>query len=70
MMITELETLYRRLDDMRMSAAERELAKARLAQGDAIARFFLAGASAVSRLMRAGSASARHSSDLNARASS
>jgi hypothetical protein len=67
MTITELETLYRRLDETRMSAADRELAKARLAQADALAGFFLALGAGVTRLMRAGSAPAPRSSGLNAR---
>jgi hypothetical protein len=70
MTITELETLFRRVDEIRMSAAERELAKARLAQGDAVARFFLSVATGLRRLMRAGSAPARRNSGLNARVSS
>jgi len=65
-MITELETLYRRLDEMRMSAADRELAKARLAQADALAQFVLAAVAALRRLTRVRSAQAPRSPDLQA----
>jgi len=68
MTITELEVLYRRLDEVRMTAADRELAKARLAQADAVAGFFLAVAAGFRRLMRAGTAPARRNSGLSARA--
>ncbi|MDH4096417.1 MAG: hypothetical protein OEV81_16710 [Betaproteobacteria bacterium] len=37
MTITELETFYLRLDAMRMTPADRELAKARLDQAEAFA---------------------------------
>ena len=36
-MISEVESLYARLDKLRMTPADRELAKARLAQAEAFA---------------------------------
>jgi hypothetical protein len=50
MTITELETFYLRLDRMRMTPAERELAKAHLAQAEAFAGVLHAGLSWLRRL--------------------
>lgn len=53
MTITELEAFYLRLDKMRMTAADRELAKARLAQADALAKGMLGAAGLLKRLFSA-----------------
>ena len=47
---SELEFLYSRLDEVRMSERERMRAKAHLARAEAVADFLVAGAQAVSRL--------------------
>lgn len=52
-MITELEVLYKRLDEMNMTPADRELAKARLAQADAIAGAFQGALAGFARLIGA-----------------
>jgi hypothetical protein len=70
MMITEVETLYDRLDRMRMSPADRHLAKASLEQAEAFAEFLHRALHALTRLSRGRSAQAPHSPDLGARASS
>lgn len=62
-MLTELETLYTRLDKLRMTPAERELAKARLAQAEAFAAALAGAVSALGRLAshRGHSRGTRHS---------
>lgn len=57
-MITELEALYKRLDEMHMTPADRELAKARLAQAEALARAFEGALAKFARLIGAHSARA------------
>ena len=57
-MITELETLYKRLDEMSMTPADRALAKARLAQADALAATFQRALAGLARLIGAQSARA------------
>jgi hypothetical protein len=49
-MTTEIEALFARLEKMRMTPADRELAKARLAQADAFAAALLASLSWLRRL--------------------
>lgn len=49
--MNDLNTLYSRLDEIRMTSAERQLAKASLAQGDALAALLLAAAALVVRLV-------------------
>ncbi len=56
-MITELEVLYKRLDEMTMTPYDRELAKARLAQADALAGVLQRALSGLAR--RFGAQSAR-----------
>lgn len=51
MTITELETLYARLDAMRMTPAERALARARLEQAEAFAAAMHHAATAVRKLL-------------------
>ncbi len=53
-MITEVETLYSRLDKLRMTPADRELAKARLAQAEAFAAGLHAVMERLRRLVRGG----------------
>lgn len=50
MTLSELETLYSRLDSVRMSPAEHALARARLEQAEAFASALHAAARAVKRL--------------------
>lgn len=45
-----LTTFYARLDALPMSRAERDLAKARLAQGDALGEFLVAAIALIQRL--------------------
>jgi hypothetical protein len=52
-MTTEIEALFAHLDKMRMTPAERDLAKARLAQADALAAALLAAVAAVKKLFPA-----------------
>jgi len=70
MMITEVETLYDRLDRTRMAPADRHLARARLAQAEAFADFLHKAVAAMARLMQGQSAQAPRRPDLGARASS
>ena len=49
---SEMEFLYRRLDEVRMSELDRMRAKAQLARTEAVADFLAAGGKAVSRLVR------------------
>jgi hypothetical protein len=51
-MITEIETLYARLDKMRLTTADRHLAKARLAQAEALADLLHRALASVARLTR------------------
>lgn len=67
-MISELETLFKRLDEMRMSPAERNLAKARLMQAEAIAHGLQAALKALGRLIPGRSAPAPRSLGLHAQA--
>lgn len=48
--MNNLSTLYARLDEIPMAAAERQLAKARLAQADALGAFLVGLAGLVRRL--------------------
>lgn len=50
MTTTELEAFYDRLDKIRMTPADRELAKARLAQAEAFAAALHAAVAAVRKL--------------------
>ena len=50
-MITEIETLYTRLDKLPMTPADRELAKARLEQAEAFAEGLHALLAALGRLL-------------------
>jgi len=54
-MISEVETLYSRLEKLRMTSADRELAKARLAQAEAFAAGLHAIVSQLSRRVRGAS---------------
>lgn len=56
-----LETLYARLDEIRMSSAERQAARSALAQADALADFLLAAQALVKRLAGARPGSRRYS---------
>jgi hypothetical protein len=67
-MISELETLFKRLDEMRMTPAERNLAKARLMQADAIANGLHAAFRNLARLIPGRSAPAPRSLGLHAQA--
>ena len=66
-MITELETLYKRLDEMTMTPADRELAKAHLAQAEALAATFQRALAGLARLIGAHSARAPRTLGLAAR---
>lgn len=48
--MNNLSTLYARLDEIPMATAERQLAKARLAQADALGAFLVGVAGLVQRL--------------------
>ncbi len=50
-MISELEALYISVDKIRMSEADRHMAKVRLAQADAFAGLLLGGVDLVKRLL-------------------
>ena len=65
-MTSELEALYARLDQMRMTEADRHMAKVHLARAEALAEM----CAAVARFIRGRSARALRSSGLAARASS
>lgn len=65
-MTSELEALYQRLDQMRMTEADRHLAKIHLAQAEALVDLCAAAV----RVIRGRSAQAPRSSGLAARASS
>jgi len=52
-MITELDVLYKRIDEMSMTPADRELAKARLAQAEALAAAFEGALTKLARLIGA-----------------
>jgi hypothetical protein len=66
-MITELEALYKRLDEMRMTPADRELAKARLAQAEAFVAAFEGALARLARLIGAYNARAPRTLGLAAR---
>lgn len=66
-MISELEALYKRLDEMQMTEADRHAAKASLAQAEALASFL---AALTRRLGGARSAPAPRSSGRPVQASS
>jgi len=53
-MISEVESLYTRLDKLRMTPADRELAKARLAQAEAFAALLHAALERLGRVVRGG----------------
>jgi hypothetical protein len=65
-MMSELEVLYRRLDEMRMTQADRHMAKASLAQAEALAELRARAA----RFIRGRSVPAPRSSGRPAQASS
>ena len=65
-MTTELEALYARLDRVRMTEADRQMAKANLARAEALANFLQRLAAALARLMRGRIARAPRSLDLQA----
>lgn len=67
-MISELEALFKRLDEMRMTPAERNLAKARLMQAEAIAIGLQACLRALGRLIPGGSAPAPRNPGLHVQA--
>lgn len=67
-MISELEALLKRLDEMRMTPAERNLAKARLMQAEAIANGLQAAMKALGRLIPGRSAPAPRNLGLHAQA--
>lgn len=69
-MDTELAAIYARLDRIRMSEAERHLARARMEQAEAFAALLHRAVAAVARLMQGRSAQAPRRPDLGARASS
>lgn len=69
-MTTELEALYARLDRVRMTEADRHMAKAHLARAEALANFLHSAVVGLTRIIRARSAQAPRSSDLQARGSS
>ena len=48
--MNDLNMLYSRLDEVRMTSADRQLAKASLAQPDALATFILAALAFAARL--------------------
>ena len=48
----DLDVLYRRIDQIRMSEQERLVAKARLARAEAVAGMLVAASNAVRRLVR------------------
>lgn len=68
-MISELEVLYKRLDEMRMTEADRHAAKASLAQAEALLELVELVARAV-RFIRGRSVPAPRSSGRPAQASS
>jgi hypothetical protein len=51
--MNDLNALYSRLDEVRMTSADRQLAKASLAKGDALATLLLAAVAFVARLATA-----------------
>jgi hypothetical protein len=51
-MVTEIETLYTRLDKLPLTPADRHLAKARLAQAEALADLLHRAAASLARLIR------------------
>lgn len=65
-MISELEALYKRLDEMRMTEADRHAAKANLAQAEALIEL----AARAARFIRGRSAPTLRSSGQPAQASS
>lgn len=69
-MINELEALYAHLDRVRMTQADRHMAKVHLARAEALANFLHGAVAGLTRLIRARSAQAPRSSDLHARGSS
>ena len=64
--MNDLNVLYSRLDEVRMTSADRQLAKASLAQAEALANFLQRLAAALARLRRGRSARAPRSLDLQA----
>jgi hypothetical protein len=68
-MVTEIETLYTRLDEIHMTPADRHLAKARLAQAEALADLLHGAIAGLARVIGARSAPVPHSPDLRARGS-
>jgi hypothetical protein len=66
MTATELEALYAHLDRVRMTEADRQMAKANLARGEALADFLHRAVAGLTRIIRARSARAPRSPDLQA----
>ena len=65
-MISEIETLYQRLDEMRMTTADRHMAKVQLARAEALTDLLHKAATGLALLLRARSARALRSLDLQA----
>lgn len=65
-MITELEVLYTRLDSVRMTPADRALARANLEQAEALAALLAGALALVRRLARSGGAGGRRPHQLSA----
>jgi len=65
-MITELEVLYARLDNVRMTAADRALARANLEQAEALADLLAGALALVRRLVRSGDEGGRRPHQLSA----
>ena len=65
-MISEIETLYQRLDEMRMTPADRHMAKVQLARAEALADLLHQATTGLARLLRARSARAPRSLGLQA----
>ena len=65
-MISKIETLYRRLDEVRMTPADRHMAKVQLARAEALADLLHKAATGLARLLRVRIARAPRSLDLQA----
>jgi hypothetical protein len=65
-MTTELEALYAHLDRVRMTEADRHMAKVHLARAEALADFLHGAVAGLTRIIRARSARAPRSLDLQA----
>jgi len=65
-MITELEVLYARLDSVRMTAADRALARANLEQAQALSDLLTAALALLRRLVGTGAARGQRPHQLSA----